>query len=47
MDECQDWADQMEALASYARQAKDDELLQMAARIQARDPALRRVIAAD
>jgi hypothetical protein len=39
-DECKDWADRAAALASYARQAKDDELLHMARRIQAR--ALRR-----
>ena len=36
IDECKDWADRAEALASYARQAKDDELRQMADRIQAR-----------
>jgi hypothetical protein len=36
VDECQDWADKAEALASYARQAKDDQLRKMADRIQAR-----------
>jgi hypothetical protein len=36
IDECQTWADKAEALASYARQAKDDELRKMADRIQAR-----------
>jgi phage N-6-adenine-methyltransferase len=40
IDECKDWADKMQALASYARQAHYDELLHMALRIQAR--ALRR-----
>lgn len=35
-DECQDWADKMAALASYARQAKDDFLLIKARRIQLR-----------
>lgn len=40
IDECKTWADQAEALASYARQAKDDELRLMADRIQAR--AIRR-----
>jgi hypothetical protein len=40
MDECQDWADKAEALASYARQAGDDEMHRMADRIQAR--AIRR-----
>lgn len=40
IDECKDWADKAEALASYARQAKDDELRKMADRIQAR--AIRR-----
>ena len=41
IDECKDWADRMAALASYAAQAKDEELLRRARRIQAR--ALRRV----
>lgn len=36
LDECADWADKAEALASYARQAKDDSLRRMADRIQAR-----------
>lgn len=40
IDECQDWADKAEALASYAKQAKDDQLRKMADRIQAR--AIRR-----
>lgn len=40
IDECQDWADKAEALASYARQSKDDSLRKMADRIQAR--AIRR-----
>jgi hypothetical protein len=36
VDECKDWADKAAALASYARQAKDDSLRVMALRIQAR-----------
>ena len=40
VDECQQWADRAEALASYARQANDEELRRMADRIQAR--AIRR-----
>lgn len=40
IDECQEWADKAEALASYAKQAQDDELRKMADRIQAR--AIRR-----
>jgi len=36
MDECKDWADKMEALASYARQADDDALLKHCMRIKAR-----------
>jgi hypothetical protein len=40
IDECQSWANKAEAMASYARQAKDDELRKMADRIQAR--AIRR-----
>lgn len=40
IDECQSWADKAEAMASYARQAKDDQLRKMADRIQAR--AIRR-----
>ena len=40
IDECKDWANKAEALASYARQSKDDTLRKMAERIQAR--AIRR-----
>lgn len=40
IDECKDWADKAQALASYARQAKDDSMRKMADRIQAR--AIRR-----
>jgi hypothetical protein len=40
IDECQEWADKAEALASYARQADDDSLRKLADRIQAR--AIRR-----
>ena len=40
IDECQSWADKAMALASYARQAQDDELMKMAVRI--RDRAIRR-----
>jgi len=40
VDECKDWADKAQALASYARQADDDSLLKLATRIQAR--AIRR-----
>jgi hypothetical protein len=36
IDECQNWANRAEALASYARQANDDDLRRMADRIQAR-----------
>ena len=36
IDECKDWADKAAALASYAKQADDDELYQMARRIQGR-----------
>jgi len=39
-DECQDWADKAQALASYARQSDDQSLRKMADRIQAR--AIRR-----
>ena len=40
IDECQDWADKAAALASYARQAEDDQLERMSQRIRAR--AIRR-----
>lgn len=40
VDECKDWADKAQALASYAKQARDDSLLKLATRIQAR--AIRR-----
>lgn len=40
IDECKDWADKAAALASYAKQADDDELMKMATRI--RDRAIRR-----
>lgn len=40
LDECQSWADKAAALASYAKQANDDELMKMATRI--RDRAIRR-----
>ena len=40
LDECKDWADKAAALASYARQAEDDQLERMAQRIRAR--AIRR-----
>lgn len=40
IDECKEWADKAAALASYAKQAEDVELEQMAARIRAR--AMRR-----
>lgn len=36
VDECQDWADKMAALASYARQLNDEILLAYCRRIQAR-----------
>ena len=36
IDECKTWADKAAALASYAKQAQDDSLRQMAVRIQAR-----------
>ena len=36
LDECQDWANKAEALASYAKQADDDTLRKLADRIQAR-----------
>lgn len=40
IDECQSWADKAAALASYAKQSQDDELMKMATRI--RDRAIRR-----
>lgn len=40
IDECQDWANKAAAIAVYARQSKDDSLVIMAQRIQAR--AIRR-----
>src|SRR4051794_13750686 len=40
IDECQKWADKAEAMASYAKQSKDQSLRLMADRIQAR--AIRR-----
>lgn len=40
VDECKDWADKAAALASYAKQADDNELQVMAQRIRAR--AIRR-----
>lgn len=40
IDECQSWADKAAALASYAKQANDEELMKMATRI--RDRAIRR-----
>lgn len=40
IDECAKWANKAEALASYAKQAHDDELRKLADRIQAR--AIRR-----
>ena len=36
LDECKDWADKAAALASYAKQAEDETLMKMAARIKAR-----------
>lgn len=36
IDECKDWADKAAALASYAKQANDDQLHNMAKRIQGR-----------
>ena len=36
IDECKDWADKAAALASYARQANDDEMQKYAERIRAR-----------
>ena len=36
LDECMDWANKAQALASYAKQADDDTMYKMALRIQAR-----------
>ncbi|UZF93180.1 hypothetical protein [Bosea sp. NBC_00550] len=36
LDECKSWADEAAALASYAKQADDEELMRMATRIRAR-----------
>jgi hypothetical protein len=36
IDECKDWADKAAALASYAKQADDDQLERMATRIRGR-----------
>lgn len=36
LDECKDWSDKAAALASYAKQAEDETLMKMAARIKAR-----------
>ena len=36
VDECKDWSDKAQALASYARQAGDQELFNHARRVQAR-----------
>ena len=36
IDECKDWTDKAAALASYAKQAKDEQLEKMAKRIRAR-----------
>lgn len=36
IDECKEWADKAQALASYAKQANDESMLDMARRIQAR-----------
>lgn len=36
LDECQEWSNKAQALASYAKQAKDDSLERMAMRIHAR-----------
>ena len=41
IDECKDWSDKAQALASYARQADDDTLHKLAIRIQVR--AMRRM----
>jgi hypothetical protein len=36
IDECKDWSDKAQALASYAKQSKDDEMEKTAMRIRAR-----------
>lgn len=36
IDECKDWMDKSDVMVRYARQAKDDSMLKMARRIQAR-----------
>lgn len=36
IDECKDWANKAEALASYAKQADDETLQKLAMRIQSR-----------
>ena len=41
VDECKDWADKAAALASYAKQANDEDLMRQATRI--RDRAIRRM----
>jgi hypothetical protein len=41
VDECKDWADKADALASYAKQANDEDLMKQATRI--RDRAIRRM----
>jgi hypothetical protein len=41
VDECKDWADKAAALASYAKQANDEDLMKQATRI--RDRAIRRM----
>ena len=40
LDECKDWSDKAQALASYARQSGDEELEKMSKRIRTR--AIRR-----
>ena len=42
VDECKEWADKAAALASYAKQADDDELYMMARRIQRGAEVMRR-----
>jgi hypothetical protein len=41
VDECKDWADKAAALASYAKQANDEDMMKQATRI--RDRAIRRM----